>query len=272
MPYKTTAYRYPTEQVILGTTMLLVLGVIAITATATFCLSGVFIALFVWLAYASTRTHHRALMKQAYAVTPATTPELAALVDVCAARLQVEPVEVYVARRKAMNAYTFGITSPKVIVLHAPLFEIMDAEELQFIIGHEMGHVRLGHTWLNTLIGGMAGIPSPYAAFAILNLAFRSWNRACEFSADRAGMLACGNPHKAVSALVKIYAGPQARTQQDFVRAAQQIEAEDDTLLNNLGELLGTHPLTVKRIEEILDYAKSAQFRKINAGMDRNAK
>ena len=85
----------------------------------------------------------------------------------------------------------------------------MDADELRFIIGHEMGHVALGHTWLNSLVGGMAGIPSSSTSSAILTLAFLSWNRTCELSADRAGLLACGSLDKAVSSLIKLVAGPE---------------------------------------------------------------
>ena len=102
----------------------------------------------------------------------------------------------------------------------------MDKDELQFIIGHELGHVDLGHTWLNTLVGGMAGIPSTYGAAAILELAFRWWNCACEYSADRAGVLACSNPNKAISALIKLEAGNNVRTEFDIRNAIQRIEFE----------------------------------------------
>ena len=39
----------------------------------------------------------------------------------------------------------------KAIVLYSSLFKIMDQDEIQFILGHEMGHVKLGHTWLRIL-------------------------------------------------------------------------------------------------------------------------
>ena len=100
-------------------------------------------------------------------------------------------MDVFIVPSNRLNAYTFGMDSPKAIVLYSPLFKIMDQDEIQFILGHEMGHVKLGHTVLNTLVGGMAGIPSSYGALAIMELAFRWWNRACEYSADRAGVLAC---------------------------------------------------------------------------------
>jgi len=53
--------------------------------------------------------------------------------------------------QREMNAYTFGLSDPRVVCSIQP-FQVMDAEELSFIIGHELGHVALGHTWLNSLI------------------------------------------------------------------------------------------------------------------------
>ena len=171
---------------------------------------------------------------------------------------------------KTLNAYTFGMDSPKAIVLHSALFQLMDHDELQFILGHELGHVDLGHTWLNTLIGGMAGIPSSFGAAAILELAFRCWNRACEYSADRAGVLACNNPNKAITALVKLEAGSDARTQAGILRAIQRIESQDDDLVNNLSELLATHPMIIKRIEQIREFAASDNYRRLQTLMNQN--
>lgn len=269
-PYDTTAYRYPRERLILALTLLLVFVVIALTATATICLSVVFVLAAVALSYALTRAHHRALLAQARRVTPQHTPGLAALVAESAARLQAGPVQVFVAPGETLNAYTFGLSSPKVVVLHAPLLQVMDEDELRFILGHELGHVRLGHTWLNSLVGGMAGIPSPFLASAVLAMAFLWWNRACEHSADRAGLLACGIPHKAISALVKLAAGTEARTPADLERALRLIEAEDDHALSNLGEALTTHPMMIRRIEELGRYAASDAYRRLQPLVDRN--
>lgn len=262
-PYDTTAYRYPNERLVLALTLLLVLLVIALTATATLCLSFVFVVAMVALSYGISRSHHRALLRQAQPVTSQTAPGLATLVAESVARLQAEQVQVFVAPSRSLNAYTFGLFPPKVVVLNSALLQVMDADELRFVLGHELGHVRLGHTWLNSLVGGMAGIPSPYLASAILAAAFLWWNRACEYSADRAGLLACGKPHKAISGLVKLAAGTDARTRADLARTLQSIEAENDHLLANLGEALSTHPMTVRRIEQLRRYAASAEYRRL---------
>lgn len=269
-PFFTTAYRYPGEQIILAVTLALVFSVIALTATATLCGSALFTLVMVAFSYGASRVRHEELLKHAQPVTLQTAPELAALVRACAARLQVEPVQVFVAPSGVLNAYTFGLTAPKVVVLYSSLLQMMDADELRFIIGHEMGHVCLGHTWLNSLVGGLAGIPSPMLAFVVLNLAFRWWNRACEYSADRAGLLACRNPQKAISALVRVTTGTAARSSGDLRQALQRVEAEDDDLASNVTEALATHPMTIRRIEELRRYAASAEYRRLQALMDQN--
>jgi Zn-dependent protease with chaperone function len=262
-----TSYRYPNEQLVLGVTLLLVTGVIALTATATICTSVLFIALAVALAYSSSRSHHQALIRRAYPVTPQKAPDLFAILESCRTRLRVEPVEAFVAPSRELNAYTFGLESPKVIVIYSALLKIMDADELRFVIGHELGHIALEHTYLNSLVGGMAGIPSPSAASALLAMAFLSWNRTCEHSADRAGLLACGKPDKAISALIKLVAGPAGGSRAGLELAYRQIDAEDDTVWGNLNEAFASHPMLIKRINAIRSYAGSAQYKRLLARM-----
>jgi Zn-dependent protease with chaperone function len=260
---KTTAYRYPNEQVILTLTLLLVLGVIALTAAATLCTSVVFVLVFVAISYFFSQSHHRELMQEARRVTDQDMPGMAQLVHEGVSRLQPGDIDVFVAPGRVLNAYTFGLSSPKVVVLYAPLFQVMDKDEVMFILGHELGHVALGHTWLNSLVGGMAGIPSSWGAGLILVIAFRWWNRTCEFSADRAGLLACGRLDKAVTALVKLVAGPEASTRAGLEAAYRQIDAEDDTILGSLNEVLGTHPMLIRRIDALRRYAGTAEYRRL---------
>jgi Zn-dependent protease with chaperone function len=268
--FSTTAYRYPYEYLILVLTIGVVLLVIAFTAAATVCVSAFFVPVVVIIGYYASRTNHRALLAQSQKVSPESVPEILPLINTNSARLQVEPVDVFIVPSNRLNAYTFGMDSPKAIVLYSSLFKIMDRDEIQFILGHEQGHVKLGHTVLNTLVGGMAGIPSSYGALVIMELAFRWWNRACEYSADRAGVLACALPNKAISALIKLEAGPIALTQSGMQAALQHIEAEDDDILQNVGELLASHPMVAKRVDEIRKFAASQEYRDLQAKMDQN--
>jgi Zn-dependent protease with chaperone function len=268
--FRTTSYRYPFERIILVVTVLLVIFIIMISATLTLSLAGVVILLFLGFSYLATRSQHTSLMTRSNPITSRSAPELVHLASACLARIQPGAVEIYIAPAAQMNAYTFGITGPKVIVMYSALFKRMDFEELQFILGHEMGHVSLGHTWLNSLLGGMAGIPTSFGASVLLNASFLWWNRACEYSADRAGLLACGNPGKAISALIKLATGSQMQTQGDLAQALRLMEAQDESMINRMQEILSTHPLIVRRIQALRQYATSSQYKRLQVRVCQN--
>jgi Zn-dependent protease with chaperone function len=264
-----TSYRYPREQIILTLTLLLVFAVIAVTSVATFCGSALFVIFMLVMSFLSTRSHHDELIQHAYPITPQEQPELASVVESCAKRLQAGAFSSYIAPGNILNAYTFGMGEPQVVV-YAGVLHIMDADELRFIIGHELGHVCLGHTWLNSLVGGMSGIPSPYVAAIVLYFSFRWWNRACEYSADRAGLLACGKPQKAASALIKLAGGSSAvSSEAGLQETLRRIDSEDDSIENNLGELFSSHPMIVRRLKALREYTASAEYQRLQAQVNR---
>jgi Zn-dependent protease with chaperone function len=106
----------------------------------------------------------------------------------------------------------------------------------------------------------MAGIPSSFETSALLNLAFRWWNRACELSADRAGLLVCGKPEKAISALVKLVAGTQGKSSMGLQRVQSSIEKDDDNWYNDIAELTATHPMIAHRIKQLKVYSNSTDY------------
>jgi len=262
-------YRHNNEQLILVLSILLVLAVIILTSSVTFCVSGIFILGMFLVSALMIRSHHQSLMQHTLNINERTSPDLAEVVSDCADKLQPGEVDVFLAKQNQLNAYTFGLSRPKALVLYSPLLKVMSAGELKFIIGHEMGHVALGHTWLNTILGGLAGIPAPFGASILLYAVFRWWNRMCEFSADRAGLLACGNKNLAISALVKLVA-PEVRNQREFEQALALIDAEDDEVSNRVAELFQSHPLLIRRIDELREYTRTKEYARLQEGVNRN--
>ena len=179
-------------------------------------------------------------------------------------------MQVYIYPSRQMNAYTFGFSNPKGLVLFSRLFKEMDEKELSFVVGHEMGHAALGHAWINTLLGGMAGLPASFGGIIILSLVFRWWNRACEFSADRAGLLACGDLNKATSSLVKL-AFEDADTPEEITQALALLDKEDDSLGNVMAEMFSTHPMIMRRIQNLRDYSGTSQYRRLQEQVNRTA-
>ena len=254
--------RDPSEQAILVVTLLVILAVFVLAAAPTLCLLPLGAVLMVVVAFQMNQAHHREIVRNAQRVSRQTAPDLAQLAAECGQTLNSGPFELYVLRARQMNAYTFGFSDPRVVVLYSPLLKVMDASELRFIIGHELGHVVLNHTWLTTLLGGIAGVPPSFGAVIIFTFAFRWWSRACEYSSDRAGLVACGSLEKAVSALVKLAAGA-LDSPAEIERALRLLDAEDDSPVNVLGESLATHPLIINRIEKLRKFAASAEYREL---------
>lgn len=257
-----TDYRYPSETPIFYLTLLLVLVALVLTAIPTFCLTPLLALGFIAISYFMSKSHHRQLLHSAYLITPQNAPQVYAQAQSCVNRLRPGPVEFYIVPERVLNAYTFGLSQPNVVVLYSPMLEVMDADELRFVIGHELGHVALKHTWLNTLLGGMGGVPVSFAAAVVLTLLFRWWNRACEYSADRAGLLACGNLTKSISALAQLAVG-DINTQAELARALRLIEQEESSAAGEVTELLSSHPLILKRINELRKWAASDDFRRL---------
>ena len=258
-----TSYRYPSEHFILLITVFLITGLLALSAVPTLCLVPFIALIFIVIIYQLSQGQYRSLVRGGIPVTWEQAPQLAGLAQDCVQKLEPGPVQFYVLPTEQLNAFTFGLSNPKVVVLYSSLMEVMDADELRFIMGHELGHVALGHSWLNTLLGGMAGVPVSFGAAIILTLVFRWWNRACEYSADRAGLLACGSLVKATSALAQLAVG-DLNSQAELQQTLQVLDAQDERIENVIGETLSTHPMIMNRIKELRKWASSAEYRRLS--------
>lgn len=120
------------------------------------------------------------------------------LVVRCSEILSCPVPDVYITNSPVMNAYTSGHRHT-CIVLHSSLIEAMTADELSFVIGHELGHIKCGHGLYrqlgNLLIqywdaaASLIPIPGLGLIRVPLLIAFWEWYRRAELTCDRAGLL-----------------------------------------------------------------------------------
>jgi Zn-dependent protease with chaperone function len=66
---------------------------------------------------------------------------------------------------KTINAYVAGVFNTKRIVLWDTIVKRMNERELLFVMGHEMAHFVLGHTWQLIVLNTVLLIASFYAAY-----------------------------------------------------------------------------------------------------------
>ena len=125
--FRSRIYRHDNEQLILVFSILLVLAVIILTSSVTFCLSGIFILGMFVISALMIRSHHQSLMQHTLIINERSAPDLAEVVSDCANKLQPGEVDVFLAKQNQMNAYTFGLSQPKALVLYSPLLKVMSA-------------------------------------------------------------------------------------------------------------------------------------------------
>ena len=84
-----------------------------------------------------------------------------------------------------MSIYTIGLWQQPIIVLTSSLIDQMEAGDLQFFIGREIGHIAAGHIWLRTLLKPL-GADVPVIGKLLNSVVFGDWINRTEFTADRA--------------------------------------------------------------------------------------
>jgi Zn-dependent protease with chaperone function len=185
--------------------------------------------------------------------------------------------ELYISQDPQVNAMALGLDKP-FIVLNSAIVELMDPEEIRFVIGHELGHVLSGHTVYNTmlrnlilLVQRLALVPFAWIGLKAVVLGLEEWHRKAEMSSDRAGLLATQDVDAARRSLMKLAGGRRLAefSSDEFHRQAREYDAVPDVResLLKLLQLQGqTHPFAVVRFAALDRWAEEGEYRDILAG------
>jgi Zn-dependent protease with chaperone function len=187
--------------------------------------------------------------------------------------------EIYIAAGGDINAFTAGVEHP-LVVLNAGAVDLLSDDELLFVIAHELGHIKSGHVLYYQIaeflpviveIVGAATFGIGDVLSAGLQIALMNWRRKSEFTADRAGLLACQDVSVALSTLMKLAGLPQkhyaAINTEDFIAQARDFEALDTDKLSWLAKWLSTsgqtHPWTVLRANQLLGWIDAGSYEQV---------
>jgi Zn-dependent protease with chaperone function len=200
-------------------------------------------------------------------VTPKMLPRLHRSLTWACKILDVPEPEMYVELNPVPNAYTYGHTKPFVTVTSG-LVDLMTDEELFFVIGHEVGHIKAGHVLYGTMARNIAAVIALLGQLTLgigsllgqgLVLALYEWFRCAELTSDRAALLCVQDLEPARDAFMKL-AGGTARLaaemdREEFLRQVREYEDVDRSALDRAYKILltigRTHPFAMARAKEL---------------------
>ena len=225
-------------------------------------------------------------MYRAQVVTEREAPELYRMVDRLRNRAGLPMPTVAIAPHQQPNAFATGRNPENAVVcVTAGLMELVDRDELEGVIAHELAHIKNRDMLLQTVTATMAGAVSnlanfgiffaasddeegglsPVAAIAMAILApiaamiiQFAISRQREFKADAVGAEICGRPLALAGALEKLQAYA-ARIPMQVAPAAAPLAQVNPLAAHGGGmmKLFSTHPATQERVARLRAMAPS---------------
>ncbi len=170
--------------------------------------------------------------------------------------LDVPEPEMYVTLDPIPNAFTYGHTKPFI------------TEELFFVIGHEVGHIKAGHVLYGTMARNIAAIVALLGQATLglgawfgqgLVIGLLEWYRCAELTADRAALLCVQDLEPARDTFMKLAGGTTRLAAEmdrdEFLRQVREYEEVDRSTLDKAYKVLltlyRTHPFAMQRAKEL---------------------
>ena len=184
------------------------------------------------------------------AITKSLTPQLSiALSNVCnSLHLERDFVSAFVYSSSETQASCFlGDTNKCNIMISSSLVNLMDDKELEFVLGHELGHFLLkhgenNHTYQTSKEGSML-------------------SRYKEVSSDRIGFIACGSLESSYSSMIKMLSGLSDNYLRYDISALLDQVRRDSNQTSYLFSY-SSHPSLIIRIKALLWFSMSKIYKK----------
>ncbi len=181
-----------------------------------------------------------------------------------------EPIDFYITGDSDVNAMSFASTDkdrPHIIEINSGLFNLMNREELKFVIGHEIGHLINQDTAILRLFHFVYPDIDSCPLFMSRRLAL--YRQISELGADRYGYMACENLDACITSIFKIASGLFLEKMNVSIDTLIQENSQRlEYFLNDKGKSDGTHPVNPIRVQAMSLFARAKTQKALDKGMD----
>ncbi len=168
-----------------------------------------------------------------------------------------------------------GVKNPRISALSGAI-DLLEEDELMFLLGHELGHLMAGHKpYHNLLITFytplMNMVPNAKIWLGLLRPMLLQWYRLSDFTADRAGLLVCQDIDVALQTLIKMSGIPQKYydniNAESILKQAIRFDKQNKDFATNIIQNLSINtacvPWTVVRAAKLYSWYKSGEYTNI---------
>ena len=197
----------------------------------------------------------KSLLSTSVKVTPEIFPKVAETIDQVFERLKLKNNFNFFITANHLQTQALCAMMPQSsnaeIIITSKMIDLLNGEELQSVIGHEVSHFYYQHSLY----------PSPNQARTkteFLNLLHLS--RAAEISADRAGFLGSGSLEYSLRSMLKITSGlGDQHLQFNFSAYLNQLR-ELTEIKGDQTQLYSTHPTFLNRMQALIWFSMSREY------------
>ncbi len=207
-------------------------------------------------------------------VSHALLPHFHSICEEVKAKLEfMGDIDFYITGESNVNAcayYSNDEQRPHIIEINSGLFNLMNEEELKYVLGHEIGHLINGDSIINNLVNFIfPDEESREKCPPFLRKRIVLYDQLAELSADFFGYLANENLEACVTAMYKIASGLLLEKMDVSIDALLKENSERlNYFLNEGGISDGTHPVMPIRVRAIELFTKTKTQAAFNRGMD----
>lgn len=157
------------------------------------------------------------------------------------------------------------------VIMTSGSVDLLSSDELDFLFGHELGHIICGHIPYHMLVETLYMSHSNGKMVNAVKLPLLGWYRISHYTADRVGLLCCQDINVALRTMIKMAGLPKECYEEidieSFIKQAEDFEIQhaemSDQIVKLFSIISANSPWLVLRAKKLLEWYNSDEYKNL---------